>query len=145
MTDQRTESTDESILGSIVRITETVSMLENEQTTPSVATECPYCLAGRPEENGWHRVERTNVRCRKPSCRCNNILTREQYAESIDRHQAAEKAELLSRYDMAAPLYGPLCLNGCGRKSWPVERRMELRDAVAYEIFEEERVRRERG
>ena len=89
-------------------------------------------------------VERTRVKCQRPACKCGNVLTRSQYAEAIDRHQAAEKAELLARYDMAAPQYGPLCLNGCGRKSWPVERRMELRDAKAYEIFEEERVRRER-
>jgi transcription-repair coupling factor (superfamily II helicase) len=61
------------------------------------------------------------------------ILTRELYAAAIDRYHAAEKARLLSRYDLGAKEHGDLEL--LGTRDWEEERRQELDDARAYEIF----------
>lgn len=69
-----------------------------------------------------------------------NILTKEAYEKAIDRYHAEEKRHLLDRFDAGARQYGTLDLD-CGR-DWILERREELSDARAYEIFEVERLRR---
>jgi hypothetical protein len=67
-------------------------------------------------------------------------LSRKDYAAAIDRYHAREKARLLERYDAGARAYGPLDLSD-GR-DWLREMQEELDDALAYKIFEIERMER---
>lgn len=67
------------------------------------------------------------------------FMTREQYAEVIDRYQSEQKDHLLQRFDVGAREYGALDLDS---RDWLIERREEQLDSLAYKLFERERLRR---